>query len=148
MSACSATSAVSVPSVVSRLTSGRAARLLARNTTVSFLTFVVGLCLMWALIELVGANTLVAAGIGFVAATSLHYALGRSWIFRGTERSAVAGYGYFLVNAGIGMVLTISLFAALLSWTSINYLIARVVVSIFAGLVMFVLNALLNFKQL
>ena len=29
-----------------------------------------------------------------------------------------------------------------------NYLVARVVVSVFAGLAMFVLNAVLNFKRL
>ena len=39
------------------------------------------------------------------------------------------------------------LFAALLKWTAIHYLVARVIVSVFAGLAMFVLNAVLNFRQ-
>lgn len=103
---------------------------------------------MWVLVELLGANKVFAAGASFLAATSIHYAFGRSWIFRGTERPVVTGYGYFLINAAIGLVLTVSLFAALISWTPINYLAARVIVSVFAGLVMFLLNAMLNFKQL
>lgn len=148
MSVCPPTPAVSPLSVFNRLTSSRAARLLARNTAVSFLTLIFGLGLMWTLVEIADTDELIAAGVSFLAATSLHYLLGRSWIFRGTERNVAAGYGYFVMNAAIGMLLTVSLFAALLSWTSVNYLIARVVVSVFAGLVMFALNAMLNFKQL
>lgn len=112
------------------------------------LTFLFGLALMWVLVELLGTNKVFAAGASFLAATSLHYVFGRSWIFRGTERAVATGYGYFLINAAIGLTLTVSLFAALISWTSVNYLVARVIVSIFAGLVMFLLNAVLNFKQL
>jgi len=53
-----------------------------------------------------------------------------------------------LINAGIGLSVTVSLFAALVCWTSMSYLVARIIVSAFAGLVMFLLNAMLNFKQL
>lgn len=103
---------------------------------------------MWILVEFLSANEVVAAGASFLAATSLHYALGRAWIFQGTRRKVVSGYGFFLVNAGVGVVLTMGLFAALMSVSSMSYLVARVIVSVFAGLVMFLLNAMLNFKQL
>jgi len=122
--------------------------LLARNTVVSILTFSIGLALMGVLVELVGANELFSAGASFLAATSLHYTLGRSWVFRGTQRGVASGYGYFLINASVGLALTLSLFAFLISWTPMNFLVARVLVSIFAGLAMFVLNATLNFKQI
>jgi putative flippase GtrA len=135
-------------SLLTRIASRRAAILLARNTAVSLATFLFGLAVMWVLVELMGASKVFAAGISFLAATSLHYVFGRSWIFRGTERKAAAGYGYFLINAGIGLTVTVSLFAALVSWTPMSYLVARVLVSVFAGLVMFMLNAVLNFKQL
>ena len=131
-----------------RLFSRNAAVLLARNTMVSCLVFVIGLALLWALVELWGVNKLVAAAAGFLVSNSIHYAFGRQWIYRGTERGVASGYAYFLVNAGIGLVVTIALFAAFLRWTSLNYLVARVVVSIFAGLAMFLLNAMLNFKRL
>lgn len=122
--------------------------LLARNTVVSCLVFAIGLALLWALVELWDINKLVAAAAGFLVANSIHYALGRAWIYRGTERGMASGYAYFLVNAGIGLVITIAVFAAFLRWTSLHYLVARVVVSVFAGLAMFLLNALLNFKRL
>ena len=131
-----------------RLWSREAAVLLARNTVVSCVVFAIGLAILWALVELGGVNKLVAAGVGFLVSNSIHYIFGRAWIYRGTERGIASGYAYFLVNAGIGLVITIGLFAAFLHWTSLNYLVARVVVSVFAGLAMFVLNAVLNFKRL
>ena len=122
--------------------------LLTRNTVVSLFTFLFGLLVMWLLVERLEANKIIAAGVSFFLATSLHYGFGRSWIFRGTERGLASGYGYFFINALVGLALTVSLFAALIRWSSINYLVARIIVSIFAGFVMFLLNARLNFKQL
>ena len=141
-------SSAPTPTALQRLVSLHGATLLARNTVVGVLTFIVGVALMWVLVELFDANEVFSAGASFLAATSLHYTLGRSWVYRGTQRGVAAGYGYFLMNAGLGLALTVSLFAVLISWTSMNYLVARVLVSIFAGLAMFVPNATLNFKQI
>lgn len=69
-------------------------------------------------------------------------------MFRGSDRGIADGCFYFLVNAAVGLVITVLLFAALTRWTGLNYLVARVVVSVFAGLAIFVLNATLNFKRL
>ena len=71
----------------------------------------------------------------------------RTWIYRGTARKVASGYGFFLVNAMVGLAITIGLFAAFVT-LGLNYLVARVVASIFAGLALFVLNATLNFKSL
>lgn len=131
-----------------RLWSRKAAILLARNTAVSCLVFAIGLTVLWALVELWGVDKLLAAAVGFLVSNTIHYAFGRAWIYRGTEREVASGYAYFLINAGIGLVITIALFAAFLRWTSIHYLVARVIVSLFAGLAMFLLNATLNFKRL
>jgi hypothetical protein len=83
-----------------------------------------------------------------VAATTVHYVFGRTWIFRGTKRGVASGYGYFLINAAVGLAITVVLFAALLRWTPINYLIGRTLVSVVAGLAVFLLNAILNFRRL
>ena len=130
-----------------RLFSRNTAVLFARNTLVSCLVFGFGLALLWALVERLDMDKIAAAAVAFLAANSLHFAFGYGWIYRGTERRLAPGYGYFLVNAGIGFVITMALFAALLRWTPINYLVARILVSVVAGLAMFVLNAVLNFKR-
>jgi len=122
--------------------------LLGRNTVVSIAMFLLGLGALWLLVELARVNVLLATAATFLAATTLHYALGRTWIYRGTERKVVPGYAYFLVNALLGLAITVLVMAALLRWTPVHYMAARILVSVFAGLAMFLLNAILNFRQL
>jgi len=122
--------------------------MLARNTVVSCGAFAFDLILLWVLVQFLAMDKVLAAALAFIAATTTHYIFGRTWIFRGTERGVASGYAYFLVNAGIGLVITVGLFAAMLRWTPINYLVSRVLVSIVAGLAVFLLNAILNFRRL
>jgi len=131
-----------------RLWSRRAGEMLARNTIVSGGIFAFDIGLLWLLVEQAGIGKIAAAVVAFLVANSVHYVFGRSWVFRGTERALASGYFYFLVNAGIGFIITISLFAAMIHLTSINYLLARVLVSVVAGLTVFLLNAVLNFRRL
>ncbi|SFG14617.1 Putative flippase GtrA (transmembrane translocase of bactoprenol-linked glucose) [Novosphingobium sp. CF614] len=133
--------------LAARLLSVRVGAMLMRNTVVSCFVFVIGLVTLWMLVSLAGVDEVIAAGIGFVIANTLHYALGRSWIFRGSERGLRTGYVLFLINAGVGLFVTMGLYALMLRFTAMNYLVARIVVSVFAGLVVFVLNAVLNFRQ-
>ncbi|HYZ47457.1 MAG TPA: GtrA family protein [Sphingomonas sp.] len=134
--------------IAARLISRNAGAMLARNTVVSCAAFAFDLLLLWALVRWTGMDKLVAAAIGFVAANTFHYALGRAWIFYGTERRVIAGYIYFLTNAAIGLGVTILLYAAFLRFTALDYLVSRVIVSVFAGLAVFLLNAVLNFRRL
>src|SRR3982751_4141574 len=130
-----------------RLLSRHTAILLVRNTVVSCVAFAFGLASLWLLVERFAVDKVVAAALSFMLANALHYGFGRTWIYRGTERPLASGYVYFIVNGLIGLAITTALFWALLHWTSIDYLVARVLVSIFAGLAMFLLNATLNFKR-
>ena len=110
--------------------------------------FLLGLALLWLLVEYGGVDAVLATGLTFLIATSLHYALGRTWIYRGTERKLLPGYGLFLVNALMGLIVTVALFALLTKLTPLHYLAARTLVSVIAGLAMFLSNAILNFKRL
>jgi putative flippase GtrA len=109
--------------------------------------FSLGLGLLWLLVDEFGMPKLPAAAISFIAANTVHYVFGRTWIYRGTQRKVVAGYAYFLVNATVGLVVTLALFAGFLA-LGMHYIPARIVTSMFAGLVLFVLNAVLNFRSL
>lgn len=121
--------------------------MLVRNTVSSSLSFLVSFVGLWALVTLADMNEVLAAAIGFTGAQMVHYALARGWIFPDSERRMATGFVIFLLNAGLGMAITLGLYAALLEWTSMNYLVARVLVSVFAGLAMFVSNATLNFRK-
>ena len=121
--------------------------MLVRNTVSSSLSFLVSIGVLWALVTFAGAEEVFAAAIGFICAQTIHYALARGWIFPGSERAITTGFVIFLLNAGMGLAITVGLYAALLEWTSINYLVARVLVSVFAGLAMFLSNATINFGK-
>ena len=134
------------PTLARRLFSGRVAAMFARNTIVSCVAFGFDLALLWGLVEGLAMGKLLAATLAFIIAVSLHYALGRIWIFPDSERGITAGYVYFLINSTIGLVVTIALFAAFMA-LGLHYLVARIVASVFAGLTVFLLNAILNFRS-
>lgn len=134
-------------SLASRLLKPRVGAMLVRNTVVSTGVFAIGLGILWLLVEQAGMDTVLATGCSFIAANSLHYVLGRTWIFRGTDRAVGTGWLLFILTGIFGLSLTMALMAVLLEYTAINYLIARILVSIIAGLMMFVFNAVVNFRR-
>ena len=134
-------------SLFDRLFSRRGAVLLARNTVVSTFVFLLGLGLLWLMVERLGVAKVPAAALSFLCSNSIHYVFGRTWIYRGTERQVAAGYAFFIINAVFGLGITIGLFAAFIE-LGLHYLLARIVASVFAGLALFVLNAVFNFRSL
>ena len=121
--------------------------MLLRNTVVSTGVFLIGLAVLWVLVEKAGINAVLATGLSFLVANSIHYIFGRTWIFAGSDRKLSTGYAIFLMNAMIGLAVTVGLFWVLTELTPMNYLVARVIVSVFAGLAVFALNASINFRQ-
>ena len=121
--------------------------MLVRNTIVSIGVFAIGLAVLWLLVDRGGFPKTPSAGVSFLVSNTLHYVLGRSWIYRGSERAMMSGYSFFLVNSGVGLIVTLVLFAAMVA-VGINYLIARTITSLFSGLLQFLLNAVLNFRTL
>jgi putative flippase GtrA len=108
--------------------------------------FIFGIALLWMLVQLLGMAKLPAVALSFVAANSIHYVFSRLWIFAGTDRAGGAGYVLFFINAGVGLVVTMMLFWVFTK-AGMNYLVGRVIASLFAGLSSFVLNAVLNFRS-
>ena len=133
--------------MLKRFFNRRAGGMLWRNTVVSTGVFLLGLGVLWLLVEQAGVDPVLATGISFLVANSIHYIFGRTWIFAGSERKLSTGYALFLANAVVGLIVTVGLFWVLTEWTPMNYLVARVIVSVFAGLAVFALNARINFRQ-
>ena len=133
--------------MLKRLFKRRVGGMLWRNTVVSTGVFLVGLGVLWLMVEQGGVDPVVATGLSFLIANSIHYVFGRTWIFAGSDRKVSTGYVLFLGNAVVGLIVTVGLFWVLTEFTPMNYLVARVIVSVFAGLAVFVLNAVFNFRQ-
>lgn len=133
--------------MIDRFFKRRVGWMLVRNTVVSTGVFLLGLVMLWAMVEKAAVNPTLATGISFMISTSIHYVFGRLWIFRGTDRAVASGYAIFLGNALLGLTITVSFFWLLTTYTPMHYLVARVVVSVLAGLAMFALNATINFRR-
>jgi putative flippase GtrA len=134
--------------MLDRFFNRRAGAMLWRNTVVSTSVFLLGLAILWVLVEHFGMDDVLATGISFVAMTTIHYVLGRAWIFAGSDRKLATGYVIFFINAIVGLILTVGLFWLMTEYTPIHYLLVRIIVSVFAGLAVFGLNAVVNFRQL
>ncbi len=121
--------------------------LFARNTLAGSAAFAVDMALLWLLVA-GGWAYLPAAALAFLVAVTIHYALARAWVFPPSRRSWAGGWALFLANAGIGMVVMLGAFWALTEWTPLHFLVARLLSSVNSGLVVFLLNALYNFRAL
>jgi len=135
-------------SLARRFWTRNAALMLGRNTVASSAAFLVGLGALWVMVEQWGWAERIAAAASFVVANSLHYLLAYAWVFRGSARALGSGYAFFLVNGIIGLGAMMAAFDALLRFTPVHYMAARVLASVVAGLVIFALNATLNFRRL
>lgn len=127
----------------------RGGKLFWRNSWTSLIAFAIDLVLLWVLVQFAGMARLPAAAIGFMVGISTHYLLSRKFVFPHSERGLGRGYVYFLLNALVGLLVTIGVFWGLMQllpgW---HYLIARGIASVAAGILVFVLNAVFNFKSL
>ncbi len=119
-----------------------------RNTVASTIAFLLDLLILWGLVELLAVPHVLAAVVAFLVPMVVFYLLSRWWVFPGTNRGVASGFVYFMGNVGIGFVVMLAVFWALLQFTELFYLIARVAASIVSGIVIFLLNGFLNFKQL
>lgn len=126
----------------------RVLRLFAGHSAAGAAAFVLDIALLWLLVEQAGWRYMPAAALAFVIAASLHYALARRFVYRGSGRGVRTGYALFLVNAAIGLAVTLGGLTLLVEWAGVPYLVARVLSSLKAGIVGFVLNAAFNFRVL
>jgi putative flippase GtrA len=131
-----------------KIVENRKARLFGKNTIASAFVFGVDIALLWLLVEFVDLSYLPAAALAFLVAMSIHYVISRLWIFTESDRGIASGYFYFLINTGVGLVVTLATFWALINLLDFHYLLARVGASIVAGILVFVLNGVFNFKEI
>jgi putative flippase GtrA len=132
--------------IVSRIARLRTAKLLGRSTIANIATFLFDLALLWAFVERLGVPYIPAAAGAFLLAISINYGVSRLWVFPHSDRGMALGFAYFLITAGIGLLVTMAVFVLLLEVAGLFYIAARIIASAVAGLIVFALNAGWNFK--
>ncbi len=129
------------------LFSRHGAVLFLRNAVASSFCFGVDMALIWLLVSQIGVDKYVAVTLGFLSANALNYVIARAWVFRESDRGLFTGYVYFLGNALVGLGIILAGFALLTGPRDTHYLLARVIVSLCSGTIVFILNATLNFHE-
>ncbi|MEK7505877.1 MAG: GtrA family protein [Patescibacteria group bacterium] len=117
-----------------------------RYSLVGSSTFPIDIALLWFFVSTLGINYLLATGIAFVIAVSINYSINRPWAFYGTRRGFWGGYGFFICVGTFVALLTVLFTGLLTNWAGIHFLIARVLVAGFIGILGFFINLYFIFK--
>jgi putative flippase GtrA len=113
---------------------------------IGFSTFLFDLALLAALTQFGGVNPVWAAGLSFLVAVSLNYALSRHFVFSGTARGHKAGYVYFVLIAGVGLLFVTGSMYLLVTVLGFYYLAARTAIAVITGMWNYTINLFFNFK--
>lgn len=83
---------------------------------------------------------------GFLAGVTFGYVFNYFWVFKGTERGKLTGYGIFLLIDLCGLVFVTLGVTYLVEFHELSVVVARIVMSVIFGLTSFFANTFLNFK--
>ena len=113
---------------------------------IGFGTFIFDLILLTALKELAHINPVWAAGGSFLVAVSINYLLSRRFVFVGATRGHKDGYSYFLLIAGVGLLLVTAGMYILVQVLGVYFILARVLIAALTGIWNYSMNLFFNFK--
>lgn len=118
----------------------------ARYAAVGVSTLGFDLLLLAGLTEVLSVPYYVATPAAFLVAVSINYALSRTLVFKGTERPVHHGYLYFIGIAVAGALAITGAVYVLVTYASLHYLVARVLVAGVVGIVNYLTNLHFNFR--
>ncbi len=127
---------------------------MGRKTLIRFLryslvgasTFPLDMALLWFFVNTLSMNYLLAIGVAFLMAVSVNYSINRPWAFYGTRRGFWGGYGFFISIGVLVATLTVILTGLVTNLLEVHFLVARVLVAGFVGIVGFFINLYFIFK--
>jgi len=117
-----------------------------RYSTVGVGAFGIDLSILYVATSMLGISYYISTPCTFLIAVSVNYAVSSHLVFLKTERAWRRGYVYFAGAAIIGTFITRSLVAMLVTYASLYYLIARVIVASIVGTGNYLFNLFVNFK--
>jgi len=121
-------------------------RRLLLYSVIGISTFGLDLAILYLLTDVFGWHYVLSAGIAFLVAVSINYALSRKVVFRGTERSAHHGYAIYLGITAVGLGAVMGLMALLVGALGWHYLSSRVIVAGAVGIWNYLMNLYVNFR--
>jgi putative flippase GtrA len=111
-------------------------------------TLLIDLVLVYILTTFFAVHINIALVMGFLFGISINYLISYLWVFKGTKRTPLRGYVYFLIIGALtGLCISFAT-TSLITHTALTLLEARVWVAMLAGITNFLLNTFLNFRLL
>lgn len=110
------------------------------------LAFVADFLFIFALFTYTNLHYTIIVTLGFLFGTICNYTVNKLWVFKESKQTTIKGYGYFLLIALSGLLLTLGILSLMVEVLHVHVLVARVIA---AGLVYFWsfgANYFLNFK--
>ncbi len=117
-----------------------------KYTSVGVSTFLFDLGLLYILTDTLHIYYVLSAALAFIIAVSCNYFISRKLVFKGTLRSAHAGYLIFLLIAGVGLATVTGLMYVFVTLLGMNYLLSRVLIAAVVGIWNYLMNLYVNFK--
>lgn len=117
-----------------------------KYSLIGFGTFLGDLILLYIFTDWLHLYYLFAAGLAFLVAVSVNYLISRRVVFKGTKRGQTAGYVYFIIIAGAGLMFVTGGMYVLVEWLGVYYVWARILVASVTGVWNYLMNLFFNFK--
>lgn len=118
----------------------------AKSTGFGIITFSLDLSLLFLFTDFLHINYLVSAGTAFVIAMSINYIVSRRHVFPETSRSVHAGYMYFLLIGGLGLILVTGFMYVYVDILHLHYIVSRLLTAGIVGWWNYLTNLYINFK--
>lgn len=113
----------------------------------SIITFLIDITIVWLLTQFLHFHYLLSVTIGLTVAVMLNYIIGRKFIFVGTKRKFKQGYVISLIIAFFVFLLILALTYSFVNFLGLNYLAARFIAGIIAGILSYAADSYFTYKM-
>ena len=102
--------------------------------------------LLFILVHYISIYYLIATTLAFVSSDSLAFALNFKWGFKESKTGTLRGYVFFLSFSFMALITTLLFMKIFVDVIGIYYILSRIVILIFMGIVKFTLHYVITFK--
>jgi putative flippase GtrA len=124
----------------------RTYRRFLRYTVVGTSAFAFDLLLLSLFVDVLQQPVVPAAGVAFTIATAGNFLVSRYAVFQYSSRNVSTGFANFLLVAAAGVAFTMGCMYMLTQYTSVHYLVSRVVIAALVGMFNYLMNLYVNFR--
>ena len=104
--------------------------------------------LLFLLVQFVSIYYLIATTLAFIISDSLGFTLNFKWGFKESKTGTLRGYNFFILFSCLALVLTLLLMRFFVDTIGLHYILSRIIILSFTGLLNFSLNYAITFKMI